>query len=539
MQAIGVTRDRRPRLTGARGNAMTAARRLALGVGSAPGLGAWAKLETWRQEGPSAFAKGHRERVVISDNGRVRLGQALGADRTARRRRGSGTSPATTRRRRLRRHRRRGQGLPPRGEGRSGLDRGLRRGRHAGPGPGRRRPTARCSSAPGPSGQVVEVTDPEHPAVAARPEGPVHLGPGRRRRRATSTPPPGRPASSGSGPRDGKWSLLLDSKAHPPALRGGRARRHGLRRQRRRGPDLPGRPPTARRRSSTTPPRARSGRSCVAPDGALYAGTAAEAGRVGLGRGPRPVLGRRPERAGGPGGTDGGRGVGARGPPGQTTGPGRAPPRDPASPRPPAGRVGRAPARLARGQCGLPDRRRRRRPRGLPRQGPDLRPGLAGGPPAGRDRPRGPALRGPRPRPRVRPPVARLDNGQVLSLLAEPDGEICSSARATRARSCGSRPGYVAPGRARSPRSTTPSSSAGSAPCAGGPSRPPGPRCAVQVRTGNVRRARRDLVGLVGRADRPGLGRAAESPPGRFVQYQVDARHPEPRRTRPSSRAWP
>ncbi len=36
-----------------------------------------AKVETWRQEGPSAFAKGHRESVVISDNGRVRLGHAV------------------------------------------------------------------------------------------------------------------------------------------------------------------------------------------------------------------------------------------------------------------------------------------------------------------------------------------------------------------------------------------------------------------------------------------------------------------------------
>jgi hypothetical protein len=36
-----------------------------------------AKVETWRQEGPGAFAKAHRDGVVISDNGRVRLGHAL------------------------------------------------------------------------------------------------------------------------------------------------------------------------------------------------------------------------------------------------------------------------------------------------------------------------------------------------------------------------------------------------------------------------------------------------------------------------------
>src|SRR5262249_35806229 len=35
------------------------------------------KLETWRQETSSAFAKGHRDRGVISESGRVRLRQSL------------------------------------------------------------------------------------------------------------------------------------------------------------------------------------------------------------------------------------------------------------------------------------------------------------------------------------------------------------------------------------------------------------------------------------------------------------------------------
>ena len=38
---------------------------------------ALAKLETWRQDGATAFAKHHRERVVISDQGKARLSQAL------------------------------------------------------------------------------------------------------------------------------------------------------------------------------------------------------------------------------------------------------------------------------------------------------------------------------------------------------------------------------------------------------------------------------------------------------------------------------
>src|SRR5215210_8703439 len=36
-----------------------------------------AKLETWRQETSAAFSKGKREGVVISDNGRARLAQAI------------------------------------------------------------------------------------------------------------------------------------------------------------------------------------------------------------------------------------------------------------------------------------------------------------------------------------------------------------------------------------------------------------------------------------------------------------------------------
>src|SRR4051812_43961422 len=40
-------------------------------------LPALAKLETWRQESASAFNKGRRDRVVVSDNSRVRLGHAL------------------------------------------------------------------------------------------------------------------------------------------------------------------------------------------------------------------------------------------------------------------------------------------------------------------------------------------------------------------------------------------------------------------------------------------------------------------------------
>ncbi len=45
-----------------------------LALASLPAL---AKLETWRQDTSAAFAKGRRDRVVIADSGRVRLGRAL------------------------------------------------------------------------------------------------------------------------------------------------------------------------------------------------------------------------------------------------------------------------------------------------------------------------------------------------------------------------------------------------------------------------------------------------------------------------------
>src|SRR5690242_6190431 len=46
----------------------------ALAAGRLPAL---ARLETWREESASAFGKGRREGVVVSDNGLVRLGRAL------------------------------------------------------------------------------------------------------------------------------------------------------------------------------------------------------------------------------------------------------------------------------------------------------------------------------------------------------------------------------------------------------------------------------------------------------------------------------
>ncbi|WP_165219284.1 hypothetical protein [Aquisphaera insulae] len=46
-------------------------------IGLALTLPATAKLETWRQEGPAGFARNRRERIVLSDQGRARLGREL------------------------------------------------------------------------------------------------------------------------------------------------------------------------------------------------------------------------------------------------------------------------------------------------------------------------------------------------------------------------------------------------------------------------------------------------------------------------------
>ena len=186
-----------------------------MAAASAP-EGSWArparaKVETWRQEGPSAFAKCHRESVVISDNGRVRLGHAVspvGSLAAAR----VWDLARTARRLAAGRDRRFRPGLPPRSASRSawtvlydaadsqvlslvvvpGWD-DLRRHRAR---------TARSSN----------LTDAKHPAsrpdpkvqyiwdLAADPQGNVYA----------ATGPTGQLWKRA---RDGRWSLLYDSKS--------------------------------------------------------------------------------------------------------------------------------------------------------------------------------------------------------------------------------------------------------------------------------------------------------------------------------------
>ena len=260
----------------------------------------------------------------------------------------------------------------------------------------------------------------------------------------------------------------LRQQGDPPALRGDRAGRLDLRRQRWRGLDLPG----VARRQGDDPLRCAPGGdpdACSGPaDGALYAGTAAEAGGGSSARsslfltqegGPPPFLRRarlrsrpgRPARAA----TTKCRSAGRPGP-GRRPWPGPA-----AGPAPPGGGSA-APRPIPPGDNAV----YRLDADGVPREVLRVKALvhalawaddrlLVGTGPEGQ-------LYEVRDRGHETAPIAKLDNGQILSLLAEPDGAILvgtgdpgSVVRLAR----GIRGGR----HARSRRFTTPSSSAGSA----------------------------------------------------------------------------
>ncbi len=170
----------------------------------------FAKLETWRQESASAFAKHHRERVVISDQGNVRLGQAListgplAAERVWDLARGTdGTIYAATGD--AGKVFRRAPQEPAAWD--VAFDSGGGQALSLAVTPG-----GKVFVGTGPSGQVVDVTDAQHAAtrpdpkvlyiwdLAADPQGNLYA----------ATGPNGQLWKLDG---DGKWSLLYDSKA--------------------------------------------------------------------------------------------------------------------------------------------------------------------------------------------------------------------------------------------------------------------------------------------------------------------------------------
>ena len=234
-----------------------------------------AKVETWRHEGASAFGKGHREGVVISDGGRVRLGQAI---------RGTAKLDAA----RVWDLARTKDGIVFAATGNDGkVFRREAQGEWtvAFDSPDSQALSLAATSdgkvfvGTGPGGSVVEVTDPKHPA--SRPDPKVQyvwdLAVDPRGNLYAATGPTGQLWKRSV---DGAWSLLLDSKhAHLLCVAVGAddsiyAGSDGEGLIYRVGPD-------GKASVVYDAPQNEVRALHVAPDGAIFAGTAAESGGSG------------------------------------------------------------------------------------------------------------------------------------------------------------------------------------------------------------------------------------------------------------------
>jgi hypothetical protein len=261
-------------------------RALVLGMAvSATVLAGWlpalARLETWREESASAFGKGRRDRVVIADNGRVRLGQtlkplgSLDAARVWDLARGANDTLFAATGDDGKVFRRGPKDDDPWTVAYDSTDTqalSLAVG-----------PDGHVFAGTGPSGQVVDVTDPKHPA--SRPHPGVQyiwdLAGDEKGNLFAATGPTGQLWKRSP---DGAWSLLLDSK-HPHLLCVAVAGDGSLYA----GSDGEGLvykvAPGGKVSVLYDAPQSEVRTLLVGPDGAVYAGTAAEAGG-GPGRSP-------------------------------------------------------------------------------------------------------------------------------------------------------------------------------------------------------------------------------------------------------------
>ncbi|MGC8643890.1 MAG: hypothetical protein ACP5XB_28855, partial [Isosphaeraceae bacterium] len=243
---------------------------------------AWAKVETWRQEGATAFAKYHRQRVVISDQGRVRLGQALVP-----------TGPLAAERVWDMVRARDGTVYAATGDGGKVFRQSTKEGAAwtialdatdtqalalAAT------PQGKVFVGTGPSGQVIDLTDPQH--AASRPDPKVQyiwdLAADSEGNLLAATGPTGQLWKRS---RVGKWSLVFDSKAtHLLCVA---AADDGTIYA---GSDGEGLIYRVGRDGKVSvvydAPQSEVRTLLLAPDGALYAGTAAESGGAGGGRPP-------------------------------------------------------------------------------------------------------------------------------------------------------------------------------------------------------------------------------------------------------------
>lgn len=493
------------------------------GFGTLP---AWGKVETWRQEGPTAFAKAHRESLVISDNGRVRLGHAvspvgsLTAARVwdlARTRDGAILAATGDSGQVFRRDSKPGSTWSVMVDVADSQVLSLVAG-----------PDGTVFAGTGPSGQVVNLTDPKHPSsrpdpkvqyiwdLAADPQGNVYA----------ATGPTGQ---LWKREREGRWSLLYDSKStHLLCVAVGPDGTLYA------GSDGEGLIYRVGRDGKATilfdAPQAEIRTLLATADGTIYAGTAAEAGGSGGARNSLFLsLGEpsHPADSGGAGHTLAGTDV---------EGPGavRAAQNPPAQPGP-SGRPGRspgggsaAPKPITPGDNAV----YRIDADGIPREVLRVKALIhalawvddhlwVGTGPEGQ-------LYEVRERGEETAPVAKLDSGQVLSLLAEPGGGLLigtgDPGSVLRLSS-----EYATTGRLVSEvHDTRLISRFGS--MSWHALQPPGTSIALQARTGNVGEPDETWSDWSPEQTDPANARVA-SPPGRFVQYRVKLTSTDPHRT--------
>jgi hypothetical protein len=488
-----------------------------------------AKVETWRQEGAGAFAKAHREGIVISDTGRVRLGHALapmgaiGVERV--------WDLARTR-----------EGILLAATGDAGRVLG-------------REPKAGATwsvvydsldsqvlslvvtsqgvsfAGTGPTGQVVNLTDPKHPA--SRPDPKVQyiwdLASDPQGNLFAATGPDGQLWKRAS---DGHWSLVYDSKAsHLLCLALGPDGSIYA------GSDGEGLIYRISRDGKATiifdAPQPEIRTLLWGADGALYAGTAAEAGGANSSRSsmflaqggaPQILEGAHPE---GGGGLTSGRSddevkvARAQNPAGA---PGQA--------RPSAGRPGQGGSASPRPVAAGDNAVYRLDADGVPREVLRFKALvhalawvddrlIVGTGPEGQ-------LFEVRDHGHETAPIAKLDSGQVLSLLADPDGTLLvgTGDPGTVVRLS---PSFAASGSLVSEIHDTKLVSRFGA-LSWRAERPVGTAIAVQCRSGNV--GEPDETWSAWSAEQTDSAKASTAcPAGRFIQYRVKLSTSDPTRS--------
>lgn len=488
---------------------------------------AWAKVETWRQEGAAAFSKYHRESVVISDQGRIRLGQALvptgplAAERVWDLvRAGDGTVFAATgdAGKVFRKSTKEGEAWTVAYDAADTQALALAA-----------TPQGKVFAGTGPSGLVVELTDPHHPS--SRPDPKVQyvwdLAADAEGNLFAATGPTGQLWKRSRG---GKWSLVFDSKATHllcvAVAPDGTVYA---------GSDGEGLIYKVNRDGKVSvvydAPQSEVRTLLLTPDGTLYAGTAAEA--AGSNR-PSGLISRDSDgsvrsfqsklsdlSAGASTASD------ASSPTGGQTQPPSPPATKPSAPRPPA--PGSAvPRPVTPGDNavyriendGVAREVFRARTLVFALAWSDDRL-LVGTGPDGQ-------LYEIRAQGDESTPLAKLDNGQILALLAEPGGEVLlgtgDPGTVVRLSS-----GFVSKGELVSVVHDTKLLSRFGA-LSWRADLPAGTAIGVHVRTGNVGEPDETWSAWSAEQTDPAAARA-ESPPGRFVQYKVRMTTKDPKRT--------